>query len=191
MGQCCSQRRSFLGYLSGLLGAVGIGALGIPFLSAWWPSKKTLDQGAPIEVDITDLPPGGLLTVPWRGQPIWVLRRTPKEIETLKTQVNQDLRDPTSSESEQPKNAQNTYRSVREDILVMVALCTHLGCIPSYKPEQGSVSPKWEGGFYCPCHGSSYDLAGRVFKGVPAPKNMAVPPYKFLSQNKILIGESV
>lgn len=189
MGQCCSQRRSFLGYLSSLLGVIGIGALGIPFLSAWWPSKKTLDQGAPIEVDITDLPPGGLLTVPWRGQPIWVLRRTPKEIETLKTQINPDLRDPTSTESEQPKDAKNPYRSLREDILVMVALCTHLGCIPSYKPEQGSVSPQWEGGFYCPCHGSSYDLAGRVFKGVPAPKNMAVPPYKFLSENKILIGE--
>lgn len=188
MGQCCSQRRKFLGYLSGIFAAFGLGALSVPFLSSWWPSKKTLDQGAPIEVDITDLPPGGLITVPWRGQPIWVLRRTPEEIALLKTQTTAQLRDPNSKESQQPAAAQNTYRSLREDILVMVALCTHLGCIPSYKPEKGSVSSKWEGGFYCPCHGSSYDLAGRVFKGVPAPKNMAVPPYKFLSPQKILIG---
>jgi ubiquinol-cytochrome c reductase iron-sulfur subunit len=189
MAQCCSQRRNFLGYLSRLLGILSLGGLAIPFLSAWWPSKKTLDQGAPIDVDIAELPPGGLITVPWRGQPIWILRRTPEEIAALKNNINIDLRDPDSQESIQPVAAKNQYRSLRDDILVMVALCTHLGCIPSYKPEKGSVSPKWQGGFYCPCHGSTYDLAGRVYKGVPAPKNMTVPPYRFISSNKIRIGE--
>lgn len=189
MTQCCSGRRRFLGYLSGALGAIGLGAVGLPFLASWWPSKKTLDQGAPIEVDISDLPEGGLLTVPWRGKPIWILRRTPAEIAQIRSGITGHLRDPDSQQSIQPQATQNPYRSLREDILVLVALCTHLGCVPSYKPESGSVSPEWEGGFYCPCHGSSYDISGRVFKGVPAPTNMTVPPYEFLSPNRLRIGE--
>ncbi len=185
---CCDRsRRNFLGRLSQLLSLVGLTALSIPFLSSWWPSAKTRDQGAPIEVDLSDLPPGGLMTVPWRGKPIWILRRTPEELAQI-AKVQPDLRDPLSQESEQPIAMQNAYRSLRPDILVLIGVCTHLGCIPNYQPQAGSVSPQWTGGFYCPCHGSTYDLSGRVFKGVPAPLNLAVPPYLFLGPNKLLIG---
>jgi len=185
---CCDRsRRQFLGRMSQFLGVIGLTALSVPFLSSWWPSAKTRDQGAPIEVDLSELPPGGLITVPWRGKPIWILRRTQEELAAIAT-PDPNLRDPMSIESDQPSNMQNAHRSLRPDILVLVALCTHLGCIPNYQPQAGSVKKKWKGGFYCPCHGSTYDLAGRVFKGVPAPLNLAVPPYLFLGPNKLLIG---
>jgi ubiquinol-cytochrome c reductase iron-sulfur subunit len=127
------------------------------------------------------------MTVPWRGKPIWILRRTQEEIALLE-KPDLGLRDPLSLESEQPVNTKNAYRSIRPDILVLIGLCTHLGCIPSYQNQKQSTIPNGQAGFYCPCHGSTYDLSGRVFKGVPAPLNLAVPPYMFLSQNKILIG---
>jgi ubiquinol-cytochrome c reductase iron-sulfur subunit len=184
---CDHSRRHFLGRMSQFLGAIGLTALAVPFIASWWPSAKTRDQGAPVEVDLTDLPSGGLITVPWRGKPIWILRRTPEEIETTNS-PDPNLRDPFSLQSEQPHNMQNTYRSLRPDILVLVGLCTHLGCIPHYQPKKGSVMPSWKGGFACPCHGSTYDLAGRVFKGGAAPRNLAVPPYLFLNPNKLLIG---
>ncbi|MBM4222403.1 MAG: ubiquinol-cytochrome c reductase iron-sulfur subunit [Gammaproteobacteria bacterium] len=191
MAHDCDQydasRRAFLKMLSQLIGTVSVVLLGIPFLAAWLPSAKTRDQGAPIEVDLSALPPGGLMTVAWRGKPVWILRRTQEEIDSLSND-NPMLSDPASLASEQPEKMRNIYRSIRPDILVLIGLCTHLGCIPTYKPEKGAINPKWPGGFYCPCHGSMYDLAGRVFKGVPAPSNLAVPPYLFLSADRILIG---
>ncbi len=184
---CDYSRRHFLTRISQLLGTIGLAALAVPFLSSWWPSAKTRDQGAAIEVDLTDLPPGGLMSVPWRGKPIWILRKTPEEIAATE-KLDTNLRDPLSLESDQPEPMRNIHRSLRPDILVLVGLCTHLGCIPNYQPQKGSVAANWKGGFYCPCHGSTYDMAGRVFKGVPAPLNLAVPPYVFLSPNKLLIG---
>jgi ubiquinol-cytochrome c reductase iron-sulfur subunit len=180
-------RRDFLKHLSQLISTIGLTLLAIPFLSSWFPSAKTRDQGAPLEIDLENLAPGSMLTVSWRGKPIWILRRTQAELDALQN-IDSNLRDPFSQESEQPEHMRNNYRSLRPDILVLVGLCTHLGCIPNYQPKQGTVSPSWKGGFYCPCHGSTYDLAGRVFKGVPAPSNLAVPPYLFLSPNKLLIG---
>lgn len=180
-------RRAFLGRLSQIIGGLGLTALAVPFLSSWWPSAKARDQGAPVEVDLSELPPGGLLTVPWRGKPIWILRRTPEEVAALE-QPDPLLRDPLSLESEQPENTRNSYRSIRPDIIVLIGVCTHLGCIPSHLGSSNKQIPTGKAGFFCPCHGSTYDLAGRVFKGVPAPLNLAVPPYIFLSPNKILIG---
>ncbi len=187
--ECDTNRRYFLGYLSSLMGLVAAGFVAFPFLQSWWPSSKTKDQGAPVGVDLSLIPPGGMITVPWRGKPVWIVRRTPQEIASLENDKNHDqLRDPDSAESEQPIAMRNIYRSLNPEYLILVGLCTHLGCIPHYQPQPGSVSPTWRGGFYCPCHGSSYDLAGRVFKGVPAPLNLAVPPYYFENPKKVIIG---
>jgi ubiquinol-cytochrome c reductase iron-sulfur subunit len=180
-------RRKFLGTATTILGTLGLASIAVPFLRSWLPSSRTLAQGGSVEVDISQLPEGGLMTIPWRGQPIWILRRTVNELNKLTT-MQSFLKDPSSSTSSQPDFAKNEHRSLRPEILVLVGICTHLGCVPSYKPEIGSLSPDWQGGFYCPCHGSKYDLSGRVYKGAPAPENLAVPPYQFLDKNKLLIG---
>jgi ubiquinol-cytochrome c reductase iron-sulfur subunit len=179
-------RRKFLADATTALGTLGLAALAIPFLKSWLPSAKTLAQGGPIEIDISQLPVGGLMTVAWRGQPIWIVRRSSEELTRL-VGFESELRDPLSHESEQPDYAKNQYRSIKPEVLVLVGICTHLGCVPTFKPEMGSLTPDWKGGFYCPCHGSKYDLSGRVFKGVPAPLNLAVPSYQFINPNKILI----
>ncbi|NBV28109.1 ubiquinol-cytochrome c reductase iron-sulfur subunit [bacterium] len=181
------ERRNFLAKATTALGGLGIAAIGLPFLKSWLPSARTIAQGGSVEVNISQLPVGGLMTVAWRGQPIWIIRRSSQEISALK-QVESLLRDPQSHESEQPAYAKNEYRSLKPDILVLVGICTHLGCVPTFKPEMGSLFPDWQGGFYCPCHGSKYDLAGRVFKGVPAPSNLVVPPYQFIDPNILVIG---
>lgn len=160
----------------------------VPFVGSWLPSAKAQAMGAPIEVDISKLEPGAQLTVEWRGQPIWIINRTPETIKQLNKLDNQ-LRDPESKENQQPTYAKNLYRSIKENYLVLVGLCTHLGCVPTYRPDFGGVEPNWPGGFFCPCHGSKFDLAGRVFKGVPAPLNLLVPPYKFISDTVIMIGQ--
>lgn len=183
-----SGRRRFLTITTSVIGGIGAAFVAFPFVASWAPSVRARALGAPVEVDISKIQPGQKITVPWRGQPVFVVNRTAEELKTLNL-VTSFLRDPDSKESVQPKFADNIYRSEKPEIFVVIGICTHLGCVPLYKPEVKSVDAAWEGGFFCPCHGSKYDMAGRVYKGVPAPLNLAIPPYKFLSESKILIGE--
>lgn len=181
-------RRNFLMNTTSALGALGVASAAVPFLSSWMPSARSLSQGGPIEADLSQLPPKGLMTVSWRGQPVWIVRRTDKEIEELSS-LESKLRDPNSEQDYQPEYAKNIHRSIKEEFLILIGLCTHLGCVPAYKPAIGELSPDWRGGFYCPCHGSKYDFAGRVYKGVPAPTNLIVPPHQFISESIVLIGQ--
>jgi ubiquinol-cytochrome c reductase iron-sulfur subunit len=181
-------RRRFLVTATTLLGAIGAFFSAIPFISSWLPNARTKALGGPVEADISHLTPGALLVVEWRGKPVWIIRRTQKML-TVLTKDRQLLRDPDSKVEQQPPYAKNSYRSVKPEILVLIGICTHLGCSPTYKPSMGELGPDWPGGFYCPCHGSKFDLAGRVFKGVPAPINLEVPPYHFIGENTLLIGE--
>ena len=181
-------RRKFLTQATTVIGGVGAGFAVVPFLGSWMPSKRAEALGAPVEVNIAKLEAGAQLTVAWRGKPIWIVRRTPKALETL-AKTEDLLRDPNSEDNMQPLYAKNKYRSIKPDFLILVGLCTHLGCVPSYRPELGAIDANWLGGFYCPCHGSKYDLAGRVYKGVPAPTNMEVPPHRYLDDGTILVGE--
>jgi len=183
-----TKRRRFLLASSSVLGGIAAFFAAIPFLSSWRPSQRALAEGAPVEVDLAQLLPGHLMTVQWQGKPVWILRRTPEMIAELE-KANSELRDPQSLVDQQPVYAKNSFRSIRPEIAVFIGICTHLGCVPQYKPEPASISPQWEGGFYCPCHGSKFDLSGRVFKGVPAPINLEVPPYHYLDENRLLIGD--
>lgn len=183
-------RRRFLTGAATVVGGVGVAYTAVPFIAYWRPSARTEAAGAPVEVDIGQLEPGQRINVEWRGKPIWIFRRTEEDIEQLPTLADR-LRDPKSQvASQQPPYCQNTYRSIRPEIGVLVGICTHLGCSPLYRPEDGSVSGNWPGGFHCPCHGSKFDLAGRVFKGVPAPINLQVPPYWYPADNRVIVGES-
>ena len=182
------KRRQFLLTSSGILGGVGAACALTPFVSSWMPSAKALAAGAPVEVDLSRLEPGQQVTVEWRGKPVWIIRRTQEMLASLASHDAQ-LRDPKSVVDQQPEYAQNKYRSIKPEYLVLVGICTHLGCIPKFKPFEEELGKDWPGGFYCPCHGSSFDLAGRVFKNVPAPINLAVPPYRFVSDKVIIIGE--
>lgn len=182
------ERRCFLRRATATVGGVGLAAAAVPFVSYWMPSADTEAAAAPIKVDVSALKLGQQLTIPWRGQPIWFIRRTPEMLDSLAKLDNQ-LRDPQSAEPQQPAYAQNTQRSIKADILVAVGICTHLGCVPTYRPDKGGISPGWLGGFYCPCHGSMYDLAGRVYKGVPAPLNLKIPRHMYLSETEIMLGQ--
>lgn len=184
------QRRRFLTASTVVVGAAGVAAAAWPFIASWQPSERTIAAGAPVVVDISKLERGQQLTVAWRRQPVWVLRRTPEMLETL-AQLTDALRDPDSRvEAQQPDYARNAYRSIRPEYLVVVAICTHLGCVPTFRPEvaPADLGPSWLGGYFCPCHGSRFDFAGRVFQGVPAPTNLVVPPYRFVSDTLIEIG---
>ena len=182
-------RRRFLTGTAAIIGSIGAATAAVPFIMSFQPSARAKAIGAPVEADISAIEPGQRVTFKWRGKPVWVLHRTPEQLEALK--AADALRDPESKESEQPEFALNAWRSSKPEFLVLVGVCTHLGCSPSFRPlPDGEVGAEWKGGFYCPCHGSKFDLAGRVFAGVPAPTNMAVPPYRFLSDTRILIGES-
>lgn len=181
-------RRRFLTTATTVVGGIGSLLVAYPFVASWMPSRKAKALGAPVEVDISKIEPGQKITVPWRGQPIFIVHRTQAELNEL-PKLDNELRDPLSKESLQPSYTANPYRSIKKDILVVIGICTHLGCVPLFKPELNSVEPGWEGGFFCPCHGSKYDMAGRVFKGVPAPLNLAIPPYKFVKDSVIVIGE--
>ncbi|HQV22307.1 MAG TPA: ubiquinol-cytochrome c reductase iron-sulfur subunit, partial [Agitococcus sp.] len=152
---------------------------------------KAKAAGAPITADLSKLEPGQQMVVEWRGKPVWVVRRTQEALADLK-KVAGDLRDPDSAESVQPDFAKNEHRSIKPEYVVLVGICTHLGCSPTYRPEvaPADLGQSWRGGFFCPCHGSTYDMAGRVYKGVPAPLNLEVPPYKYLSDSVVLIGEA-
>lgn len=182
------ERRQFLLTSTSVLGGVGAMCALTPFVASWMPSAKAQAAGAPVEVDLSKLEPGQQVTVEWRGKPVWIIRRTTEMIEHLEDHDNL-LRDPESVVEQQPEYAQNEHRSIKPEYLVLIGICTHLGCIPKYKPYEDELKPGWPGGFYCPCHGSSFDLAGRVFKNVPAPINLAVPPYRFVSDKVIIIGE--
>lgn len=183
-----TEKRCFLRRASTTLGGIGLAATAIPFISYWLPSTDVEEAGGPITVNLTQLKPEQQLTVMWRSKPIWVIRRTQKMIDDL-PKLNGKLRDPNSDEDQQPPYAKNIYRSIKPEFFIAIGICTHLGCIPTYRPDVGSIMPGWLGGFYCPCHGSLYDLAGRVYKGVPAPLNLEIPPYGYIDDNNIIVGE--
>ncbi len=187
-----SSKRTWL-IASGCVGAAGAAALATPFVSSFSPSERAKAAGAAVEVDIAGLKPGEKTTVEWRGKPVWIMRRTPEQLETLK-KVESQLADPNSDRTAfpVPAYAKNQWRSIKPEVLVAVGICTHLGCSPGDKLTPGaqpSLPDDWQGGFLCACHGSTFDLAGRVFKNKPAPDNLEVPPHMYLSDNKLLIGE--
>jgi len=181
-------RRRFLTGAVSVVGGVGVAYTAVPFLAYWNPSARTRAAGAPVEVDVGALEPGQRMTLEWRGQPVWVVRRSQEAVQSLET-LGERLADPQSQVDQQPAYAQNVHRSIEPEYFVVVPICTHLGCIPSFRPEPGSMGADWEGGFFCPCHGSRFDLAGRVYSGVPAPTNLRVPPYRMAGENRIVIGE--
>lgn len=181
-------RRCFLRRATVVAGGLGLAAASVPFVGYWLPSVDTEAAGAPVTVDLASIQPKQQVTVVWRGKPIWVIRRTQDQLDSL-PKLNDRLRDPFSTEDQQPAYAKNIYRSIKPEFFVAVGICTHLGCIPTYRPDVGGISPDWLGGFYCPCHGSKYDLAGRVYQGVPAPLNLEIPPYEYLNDQQIIVGK--
>lgn len=183
------QRRQLM-VVTSVLGGAAVAATAVPFVVSMAPSERARSAGAPVEADVSKLAPGELATVEWRGRPVWLMRRTPEMIERL-SQIHDLLLDPNSERPQQPPYCVNDTRSIKPDLLVTVALCTHLGCVPTARREVAppDLGPDWPGGFYCPCHGSKFDLAGRVFKNVPAPLNLEIPRHKYLADNLVLIGE--
>ena len=182
-------RRKFLLAATSATGAVGVCALGVPFVSSMSPSEKAKAAFLSLEFDVSQVTSGEIKTAEWRGQPVWILNRTEKMLSTLSDK--KILTDPESKSPQQPKNCQNATRSIKPNLLVMVGICTHLGCSPTPKLKNGGeMGNNWEGGFFCPCHGSKFDLAGRVYKGSPAPTNLVIPPYRYSDDKTIIIGES-
>ena len=185
-------RRRFLTATTAVVGAVGVGFAAVPFLASWKPSARAQVAGAPVDVNIAKLEnePGMRMIVQWRGKPVWIFKRTPEQLAALPT-LDDRLRDPKSDNPEQtPAFAKNEARAIKPDIAVIVGICTHLGCVPGYVPEMlpQPFDAQWKGGFYCPCHQSRFDLAGRVFQGVPAPSNLEVPPYHFVDDTHLVVG---
>ena len=185
-------RRRFLVGATSVVGAVGAVGVAVPFVASWQPSAKARAAGAPVQADISKLEPGQRMTVEWRGRPIWIINRTPEMIERTESLTGEQLADPDSEEPQQPPYIEGGLRSIRPEIGVLIGICTHLGCSPLFRPEpdaEGVGVDNWPGGFFCPCHGSRFDLAGRVFNNVPAPTNLEVPPYRFESDEIIIVGE--
>ncbi len=184
------KKRRLLTAATSVVGAVGAGYVIYPFLAAWAPSEKAKAAGAPVEADISKLEPGQLMRVKWRGKPVWVIYRTEQNLADLPT-LDPQLVDPNSEVPQQPEYCKNPTRSIKPKYMVAIGICTHLGCSPTYRPDVAppDLGPDWVGGFFCPCHGSRFDLAARVFKGVPAPTNLVIPPHKYLSDTQLLIGE--
>jgi ubiquinol-cytochrome c reductase iron-sulfur subunit len=184
-------KRNFL-VVSSALGAVAAGAMVVPFVGSMFPSERAKAAGAPIEVDISKIEPGQMATFEWRGKPVWVVNRTPDMLAQL-DKIADKLADPASGSSKQPDYAKNPLRAndKYKNFLVVEGVCTHLGCSPTYRKEVGpaDLGADWPGGFYCPCHGSKFDMAARVFKGSPAPSNLVIPPYQYLSESRLLIGD--
>ncbi|AQA19792.1 ubiquinol-cytochrome c reductase iron-sulfur subunit [Halioglobus japonicus] len=183
-------RRKFLTAATSVVGAAGAVGIAVPFLGSWNPSAKAKAAGAPVKADIGKLEPGQMVVVEWRGKPVYVMHRTPEQVADL-PKLDGILKDPQSEISEQPAYIGGVDRSLRPEILVVVGLCTHLGCAPKFRPEVGAADlggDDWLGGFFCPCHGSKFDLAGRVYSGVPASANLVVPPYSFEGDNVLVIG---
>ena len=192
-GQIDSSKRTWL-IASSCAGVVGVGAVAVPFVSSFQPSEKAKAAGAAVEADISSLKPGEKMTVEWRGKPVWIMRRTPEQLAALPG-LDSQLADPKSERKpaeQAPDYARNEVRSIKPEFFVAVGICTHLGCSPSDKFQTGpqsSLPDDWQGGFFCPCHGSSFDLAGRVYKNKPAPDNLEIPPHMYLSDTKLLIGD--
>lgn len=183
-------RRRFLTVATSVVGGIGAAFVAVPFVASFQPSARAQAMGGPVQVDISKLDDGAMVRVVWRGRPVWVLRRSPVMLERLASEAVA-LRDPESQESEQPDYTRNAHRSIKPEILVVVGSCTHLGCAPIERFDVGAadLGADWNGGFFCPCHGSKFDLAGRVFAGVPAPTNLAIPPHRFVGDNVVLIGD--
>ncbi|WP_346798865.1 ubiquinol-cytochrome c reductase iron-sulfur subunit [Halomonas sp. Bachu 37] len=182
-------RRRFLVGATTVVGAVGAVGVAVPFVASWQPSARARAAGAPVRADISKLEAGQRMTVEWRGRPVWVINRTPEMIELTENSDPSRLADPDSDVPQQPSYISGPLRSVRPEIGVLIGICTHLGCSPLYRPEpEAAVTDDWPGGFFCPCHGSYFDLAGRVFRNVPAPTNLEVPPYRFEGDD-IIVGE--
>jgi len=186
------QRRRFLTKATTVVGAIGVIAVSVPFIRSWQPSERAKAAGAPVSLDISKLEPGRQVVVEWRSKPVFVLRRTPAILQGLAQPAHlQQLRDPDSEvETQQPAYARNALRTIRDEIFVVVGICTHLGCVPTFRPDIApqDLGPEWTGGWFCPCHASRFDFAGRVLKNVPAPTNLMVPPYRYLSDTVIEIG---
>ena len=186
-----SGRRRFLTAATSAVGVAGAVGIAVPFVGSWNPSAKAKAAGAPVKADIGKLEPGQMVVVEWRGQPVYVLNRTPSQLEGLSS-LNDQLKDPDSTVSKQPAYIEGVARAIRPELLVIVGLCTHLGCAPKFRPEVGptefETDGSWIGGFFCPCHGSKFDLSGRVYAGVPASANLVVPPYSFEGENILVIG---
>lgn len=186
-----ASKRRFLVALTSAAGGVAAVGAAIPLIGSMMPSARALAAGAPVEVDLSKVEPGMMLTVEWRGKPVWIVNRTPEMLAML-AKHDDKLTDPASdASSQQPEYAKNPTRSIKPQYMVAVGICTHLGCSPTYRKEvaPADLGPEWPGGFFCPCHGSRFDLAARVFSGSPAPTNLVVPPHKYLSESKLLIGE--
>ena len=189
-GDHSETRRRFLTAATSVVGVGGVAGVAVPFLGSWNPSEKAKAAGAPVRADIGGIEPGQMVVIEWRGKPVYVLRRTAEQVSDLAT-LNGDLKDPLSEASAQPAYISGEARALNEELLVIVGLCTHLGCAPKFRPEVGAADmggDEWLGGFFCPCHGSKFDLAGRVYKGVPASANLEVPPYSFEGDNVLVIG---
>lgn len=182
------KRRCFLRAATTAVGGIGLAAAAVPFFSYWMPSADTEAASAPIKIDISAMKPRDQLTVPWRGMPIWVIYRDAEMLGSLQ-KLNGILRDPLCEQDQQPAYCKNINRAIKPQFFVAIGICTHLGCIPTFRPDVDSVSPGWPGGFYCPCHGSKYDLSGRVYQGVPAPLNLKIPRHMYVSDTEIMIGE--
>jgi ubiquinol-cytochrome c reductase iron-sulfur subunit len=185
-----SGRRKFLTAATSVVGVAGAVGIAVPFLGSWNPSARAKAAGAPVKADVSKLEPGQMVVVEWRGMPVYVVNRTDAQLEEL-PKLNRLLKDPDSLISEQPAYIQGIDRSLLPNLLVVVGLCTHLGCAPKYRPEVGAADlggADWQGGFFCPCHGSKFDMSGRVYNGVPASTNLVVPPYSFEGDKVLVIG---
>ena len=184
-------RRRFL--ILATSGAGGVAALGVatPFVASFFPSEKAKAAGAAVEIDVSKNESGQMMTAEWQGKPIWVVNRTAQQLKDLKA-LDGAVSDPKSEVEQQPENCKNETRSIKPNIFVAIGICTHLDCSPTYRPDvaPADLGSAWKGGFFCPCHGSKFDMAGRVYKGVPAPTNLVVPPYKYLSDTTVLVGEA-
>jgi ubiquinol-cytochrome c reductase iron-sulfur subunit len=183
------KKRRFLTAATSVVGAVGAAYVAVPFVASMNPSARAKAAGAPVEADISKLEPGQILRVKWRGKPVWVVKRTAQNLKDLES-INGQLADPGSEQPQQPAYCKNPTRSIKPEILVAVGICTHLGCSPTFRPDvaPADLGAEWKGGFFCPCHGSRFDLAGRVYSGVPAPTNLVIPPYHFPSDGNVVIG---
>jgi ubiquinol-cytochrome c reductase iron-sulfur subunit len=184
-----TRKRKFLIAATSAVGGVAVAGVAVPLVMSMMPSARAKAAGAPVEVDISKIEPGMLLTVEWRGKPVWIVNRTKEMLDQL-PKNSALLADPNSDMPQQPTYCKNATRSIKPEFLVAVGICTHLGCSPTYRREVGAadMGADWPGGFFCPCHGSKFDLAARVFKGVPAPTNLVIPPYQYVSDAKLLIG---
>lgn len=185
-----TRRRVLIGATCAV-GAVGVVGAAIPFVGSWNPSAKAKAAGAPVKYNISKIEPGGMVTIEWRGKPVFIVRRTQEALDSL-VKVEKNLLDPESKEAQQPAYATNRERAINKEFAILLGICTHLGCAPMFRPDVGAADlggSEWLGGFFCPCHGSKYDLAGRVYKAVPAPLNLEVPPHRYESDSVVVIGE--